>query len=508
MIDHDVLGDVNLLEWSHELDRALLRLPFKPLQPTTDDGRALFLYKLAYSSKRKEAGLILLDCDACTAFYEGVSLRTLNRRTQMSTASNGSDDTHHLRHIVDAIHHALNPQTVLDTSLRTTIGLESTRFSSSLSINLRSRHDDAEKNFKTSFDLDPLDHASLSNLLSSHFVRPLLSLASVLAQSASHGQLDSLQKVEADLSKQQSISSDSMELLRRSALSHAGLPVKPLIPLVNGSAAQRALEREAQPSSAMSKPDPASDVNPASSAFDFAAVDDDLGDQDDLLLFGPPGCRLPPSSQSIRKSSKDLKQEARSSSPVHRLSSDNDNDGDVTLTAPPAKAEGRISSDDYSPQKRVSTRNKDEIVDTHASDDELDSTSEEESLPMHVASDAEVVPKPATSRSNKAASSMTNAPNDASASTQHMNGPQPTKLASQLPSKRMPYVTTPPPPSTFTLSASQVTPSTRDAEREEQRRRREEIARIKRGPSTQSTQGSTTSKASVGASSARKRSRF
>lgn len=87
MVDNDDIGDVNLLEWSYELDRALLRLPFQPLQPTTDDGRGFFLYKLAYTSTRKKAGLLLLDCNACTAFYEGVSLRTLDRRTQTDTAS-------------------------------------------------------------------------------------------------------------------------------------------------------------------------------------------------------------------------------------------------------------------------------------------------------------------------------------------------------------------------------------------------------------------------------------
>ncbi len=84
MADSDV-GDINLLEWSHELDRCLLQLPFRPLESTQDKGSAVFLYKLAHSTSRKELGLLLLDCDTCSAYYEGLTLRTLDRRTQLGS---------------------------------------------------------------------------------------------------------------------------------------------------------------------------------------------------------------------------------------------------------------------------------------------------------------------------------------------------------------------------------------------------------------------------------------
>ncbi|CBQ68252.1 conserved hypothetical protein (N-terminal fragment), partial [Sporisorium reilianum SRZ2] len=226
MSDHSDLGELNLLEWSQHLNRALLRLPFRPLLRSLDREPACFLYKLAFSSSRKQVGLLLLDCDACHAFYEGVSLRTLDRRTQLHAASR-SDDAAHLASIVAAIRHALDPRTSLDASLNTTIGLESTRFSCSLSVSVKSKRDDAvDSDFKTTFDLDPLDHASSANMVSAHFVRPLLHLANVLARSASSQQLDHVQQA-----SDPDLSNDSLELLRRSALVHAHLPLEPIHPL-------------------------------------------------------------------------------------------------------------------------------------------------------------------------------------------------------------------------------------------------------------------------------------
>ncbi|UTT89467.1 hypothetical protein NDA17_006839 [Ustilago hordei] len=516
MVENNDIGDVNLLEWSHELDRALLQLPFKPLQSTTDDGRALFLYKLAYSTKHKEAGLLLLDCDACTAFYEGVSLRTLHRRTRLGTALNGSDDASHLCAIVTVIHRSINAQKELDASLRTTIALESTRFSSSLSISVKSRHDVLENNFKCSFDLDPLDHASLSNMLSSHFVRPLLGLAAVLARSASMAQLDSIQQIKSNSSDKQSTSSDSLELIRRSALSHAGLPVKLLHPLSSGTSGGSTSRGEGFTSSAKTKHMPLPGTR--SSTFnDDACNDDHLDDDTHLLLFGPPGCRLPDTSPIARGASAKIKQEVPSSSPMYPPSSDNDDDADITLTAPPASADNR---DSHTKTDSIHTRKTPaNIASTKPEEEEeqdSDTRSEEESLPMHNTSDAEVDPHQPSKIFKKGATldaipqltipQLTIPQLTIPQHTMKHNRPQSNSKARQPQSQTM-LDTTPPPP-TLGSSASQITPSTREAEREEQIRRREQIASIKRGPSTQSTQASSTSKASIPSSSGRKRSRF
>lgn len=505
MVENDDIGHVNLLEWSHELDRALLQLPFKPLQSTTDDGRALFLYKLAYSTKRKEAGLLLLDCDACTAFYEGVSLRTLHRRTQLGTALNGSDDASHLCAIVTVIHRSIDAQKELDASLRTTIGLESTRFSSLLSISVKSRHDVLENNFKCSFDLDPLDHASLSNMLSSHFVRPLLGLAAVLARSASMAQLDSIQHIKSNSSDKQSTSSDSLELIRRSALSHAGLPVKLLHPLSSGTSGGSTSQGKGFTSSAKTKHMPLPGTR--SSTFnDDACNDDHLDDDTHLLLFGPPGCRLPDTSPIARGASAKIKQEVPSFSPMYPPSSDNDDDADITLTAPPASADNR---DSHTKTNSIHTgKTPANIASTKPEEEEQDSDtrSEEESLPMHNTSDAEVDPHQ-PSKIFKKGATLDGIPQHTIAQhTMKDNRPQSNSKARQPQSQTMLDKT--PPPSTLGSSASQITPSTREAEREEQIRRREQIASIKRGPSTQSTQASSTFKASIPSSSGRKRSRF
>ncbi|GAC99135.1 hypothetical protein PHSY_006734 [Pseudozyma hubeiensis SY62] len=486
MADDDV-GDVDLLEWSHELDRSHLRFAFRPLRSTVDRERsAPFLYKLARSSKRKQVGFLLLDCDACTAFYEGVSLRTLDRRTRLGQPQDGASDLDadevRLAAITKAIHHALDPHRALDTTLKTSIGLESTRFSSSLSISVKSRNDASDCDLKTSFDLDPLDHAALANVLSSHFVRPLLRLAAVLSRSASQQQLDGIQQ-KNDSALSATISGDSLELLRRAALTQAHLPIGPLQPLlIHGQDNQGV---QSSPSRA-----------PSISTSDES--DDDL--TSDMLFFGPPGLKAPYPHNGIRQPLR------ATTSNEELLSSPSPNgdleDGDRTFTE-------RFHSQNGAYATSSNTTIDGTRGNTAAAvpeDDSSDTSEEEESLP--IASKAERTPS-----SRQPSSSPQRTDRQASAKHQILNEiTDVSKRKSDLDEPERSPEDTPPPPS-FAPTSSQTSPSRDSALRNEQRRRREQIAMIKRGQAKEESRPTPHSSASSGAASksastTRKRARF
>lgn len=499
MTESDV-GDASLLEWSHELDRKFLHLPFRPLQPTADVGQACFLYKLAYSNTNKEAGFLLLDCDACSAFYEGVSLRTLGRRTQMNAATSSSttatDELQQLSSIVDAIHHALRPDTALDSTLRTNIGLESTRFSSSLSIILKSKNDQVSRNLKTSFDLDPLDHAASSNLLSSHFVRPLLALATVLGTSATNEQLGYVQASHSASFIEKGVPFNALELLRRSSLASAGLDGKPS-PLIGRDTVSTLWPLAEQPSFRDSKSEyiyatPTRDD--ASSACQAEKVlltqqdvrwNSDLDEDDGLLFFGPSGCKRPKRQRNSASVPTQVKLESLSSSPNLVVE---DDDADTTLTAPPRNAATHAAR-----AVAIVPRN----------DDDTSDTSEEESLPL-LGSEADTKaakPKVPVLASSNSKSVKTRAKTEMSV---HPTTEKQTSSSAET------LELTPPPPS-FDITTSQLSPTKSKAVRDEQQRRREEIARIKRGDDTfpDSSAASTSTSASLRSNtSSRKRSRF
>ncbi|KAJ9473829.1 hypothetical protein PHBOTO_003896 [Pseudozyma hubeiensis] len=486
MADGDV-GDVDLLEWSHELDRSLLRFAFRPLRSTVDrEQSASFLYKLAHSSKRRQVGLLLLDCDACTAFYEGVSFRTLDRRTRLGQPQDGATllntDEARLAAITKAIHHALEPRRALDTTLKTSIGLESTRFSSSLSISVKSKDDASDCDLKTSFDLDPLDHAALANVLSSHFVRPLLRLAAVLARSASQQQLDSIQQ-RKNTESSATISGDSLELLRRAALIQGHLPIRPLQPLsIHGQ------DNRGVPSSPLRAP--------STSTSDES--DDDLTSE--MLFFGPPGLKAPDPHNGIRQLSRaTTSNEVLLSSP----SPDGDpEDGDRTLTE-------RFLSQNaaYATSPNTTTdRTKGNPAAAVQEDDSSDTSEEEESLP--IANKAEHIPS-----SRQPSSSPQRTDRQVSAERQVPNGVvDVSKRRSELDESERTPEDTPPPPS-FAPTSSQISPSRDSALRNEQRRRREQIAMIKRGQAKEDTPtaphlSASSGAASKSASTTRKRARF
>ncbi len=125
----------------------------------------------------------------------------------------------------------LDPNIARDPSLRRTVGLESTRFSCSLSISSKPRDDAASGTIKTTFDLDPLDHAAVSNLVSSHFVRPLLGLAAILARTASSSQIEAIEDKHAPGPSVGSLAKGSLELIRRSSLTRANIPMHHYYPL-------------------------------------------------------------------------------------------------------------------------------------------------------------------------------------------------------------------------------------------------------------------------------------
>ncbi|CDR99639.1 uncharacterized protein SPSC_05001 [Sporisorium scitamineum] len=482
MADDD-LGELNLLEWSQDLNRALLRLPFRPLRSSIDE-QACFLYKLAFASSRKEVGLLLLDCDACAVFYEGVSLRTLDRRTQLhqthTKAESRFDDAAHLAHITTAIHHALDPCTASDTSLKTTIGLESTRFSSSLSISIKSKDDAIDRNFKTSFDLDPLDHASLSNMISTHFIRPLLHLAHVFARSASQQQLDSIAQQQASFA---ATSSDSLELLRRSALVNARLPLEPLYPLParghdGGGPISLATTTEtfpAQPSTATN------------------GLDDDDDSDAEMDFFGPPGVKPPLREPAVHVSSHSKAgQQQTLSSPSPTPSADSE-DGDRTLTAPLASTTEADAANfaQGSPSSLARTNGP-----IHSAQEENDSdTSEEESLPL--------APTPPSFKDDAHVKQPPSFPLPAESNADAKRSkPRASPAFGKTDRLYKTPESTPPPPS-FVPSLSQISPSSSNLARHEQQRRRQQIASIKRGSMRDSANASAKTAAPT-----RKRSRF
>ncbi|SPO28269.1 uncharacterized protein UTRI_04665_B [Ustilago trichophora] len=519
-IDH-----VDLLDWSHQLDRRLLQLPFRSLHTTTSNAGAgagagagtgaVFLYKLAHSSARNQLGFLLLDCDTCTAFYEGVSLRTLNRRTQIATSSNAmhldSYDSHNLSRltaIVDAIHHALDPNTALNSTLKTNVGLETTRFSSSLSISIKSTNDQDPLNFKTAFDLDPLDHASLSNMLSSHFVRPLLSLAAAFASSATSSFLDNMPPHNV-------ATHDSLELVRRSALIQAGLPVEllcsrskfntdnpshtpnPHSPCHNLECARPATSAShanMQPSSSLDR-----EIKSASSGA--ALWLENLDDHSDLLFFGPPGHTLPQTKRSAAYIKPKSNKESRPSSPILKQSSD---DGNTTLTARLTSAIARPAH--HTAATPVDGNNHGQAHPTATNYHEHSDTSQEESLPVLGSS----IPNLNRSSSVAAQSHFSKDVARHERAPQSDTSPESkdTKLLSSLRQKTP--ALTPPPPS-FDPTASQISPSRADAVRDEQQRRCQEIARIKRGANAapaSSTSSVATSASATTAAPSCKRSRF
>ncbi|TKY89781.1 hypothetical protein EX895_001078 [Sporisorium graminicola] len=500
MSDDWDIGDLNLLEWSQDLNRALLGLPFRLLR-SIDQESACFLYKLVFSSSRKEAGLLLLDCDACNASYEGVSLRTLDRRTQVfSKAASRSDDAAHLGDIIAAIHHALDPRTAFDSSLKTTIGLESTRFSSSLSISVKSKRDDdvVDCGLKTSFDLDPLDHASSANMISAHFIRPLLHLADVFARCASQQQLDRIHQQPVSGSSP-AASSDSLELLRRSALVNAKLAVGPLHPLSPRNQDGNKGDNGTDGNNDNTGNDMISSVTTIAALR--SAATSDLDDDADMLFFGPPPGLKPPLRQSrtARIASSQVMQGKSLSSPSRTLSAGSE-DGDRTLTAPlgSAAAASTCANPAHASPSSVPRRNASTLNTQEGSDSDPDSdsdTSEEDSLPFLTST-----PSKEDSRTNQTLSSPVPA-------VEHIQTRA--SRASHRTAPKTPEPTLPPP--SFVPTSSQISPSSSNAARDEQKRRREHIASIKRGnadPSLRSTSTNSPNKAAKPVVSTRKRARF
>lgn len=463
MVEGNV-GDVNLVEWSHELDRCLLRFAFRPLCASVEkEQSAHFLYKLAYSPLRKEVGLLLLDSDACTAFYEGISLRTLERRTRIhqpqEDVATSTDDAARLAHLIDAIHHALDPTSALDTALKISIGIESNRFSSSLSISVKSKSDDIRRELKTSFDLDPLDHAALATLLSTHFVRPLLALAAVLSHSATQHQLDSIHQ-HVNLELHPHLFSDSLELLRRSALANAGLPIGSLQLLSTHAHAHNAKPAIPTPSSSM--------MNVS------ASVESDDDRDTEMLFFGPPGLQSPhlwPSSRNGMHKNLDGQQQPASPGLSQELNSD---EGDRTLTAPRASAsrahttnsEHALSPPRLQPQRQSPAAAVNE-------DDDSDTSEEQESLLVFGAVQRDSSWSSSSLQQQQPSPPISKAEQDQLGTTRGIFDPN---LAD---SQTKPEIT--PPPASLAPSCSQTSPSRNKALREEQQRRREQIARIKRG---------------------------
>ncbi|KAF6767281.1 hypothetical protein PSEUBRA_003727 [Kalmanozyma brasiliensis GHG001] len=485
------LGDVNLLEWSHELDRTLLSHAFRPLRSSMDDRDAYFLYKLAFSTSRKEIGFLLLDCDACNAFYEGMSFRTLDRRTKIEFASattSDSSDAARLVQIVAVIHHALDPRTALDSNLKTTIGIETTRFSSSLSISVKSEPDPA-RNLKTSFDLDPLDHTSSSNMISAQFIRPLLSLAEVLARSASQQQLAHIQQHKTSHSTT-TISNDSLELLRRSALATAGIAAKSFRPLCTHQSDQTAQSSTPVADDHLLVPLPA-----------FAGLED-KGDLSDMIFFGPTGLKPPERLHSVSRSAHaEYNEHQRPSPPV--ISSDFDTEeADRTLTQSIAEPTSHGVRDRASTPVFEEARQKVSLDNAGESNDS-DTSEEDESLPL--------------TRSNKrdddsqlpatAPSPLDEKPASPQQGSHPVSTTSSTKAAADMTAKYHPS------PSPTVPQIPQSSATSQYSEREEQQRRRLEIARIKRGASDQKAPLSSSSASSNGAgakpnATSRKRARF
>ncbi|SPO28787.1 uncharacterized protein UTRI_04665 [Ustilago trichophora] len=511
--------DVNLLEWSYELDRGFLKLPFRPLRSSTSDPASTFLYKLAHSSARNQLGFLLLDCDACTAFYEGISLRTANRRTQLAAAAavattttaaassttahlDSDENSPRLKAIVAAIHHALDPHTARNPSLKTKIDLETTRFSSSLSISVKSTNDQDERIFKTTFDLDPLDHASLSDLLSLHFVRPLLSLAAAFATNATSSFL-------GNTTSHNLITSDLLELLRRSALTQAGLPISTQFDADNPSQttdldSPRSKYERARPIASPThtknpKPFPL-DFEIGSASSDEAFRLDSLDDHSDLLFFGPPGCFLPQTKHKAVYVDPNSNKRTKSTSPVPEQSSD---DGDTTLTA---RLDSSVRPAYHASATLVDDNNNGQAPSTIGDQQHDSDTSEEESLPVLGSSIASMHPS-----SFVAAQSHLSKDVDRPERASETDISPESKGNKLLPSLRQTSPTLTPPPPSFNPTASQISPSRANAARDEQLRRRQEIARIKRGanaPPASSTSSVATSASARTAAPSRKRSRF
>ena len=177
--------DPSPLEWSAELDSALLRIPFRPLPAPSSSSSGSgnnqqssaslpHLYKLIRSQNRSELGLLILDPISCSIYYEGLSHRTLQRRV-IQQQQHPLETKDEQESIYTALRQSL--QIDLPSTLRRTVRVEQSRFSCSLSLVVKHAVDADQYRFQITFDLDPLDHAAASRVLSSHFTVPLFRLA-------------------------------------------------------------------------------------------------------------------------------------------------------------------------------------------------------------------------------------------------------------------------------------------------------------------------------------------
>ncbi|ETS64269.1 hypothetical protein PaG_01516 [Moesziomyces aphidis] len=485
-------GHVDLLEWSQELDHFLLQLPFRPLRIA----QSVVLYKLAYSTRHSQLGLLVLDCDTCAAYYEGVSLRTLERRSHLGSPPSSSSDPNPNARLADlaaAIHDALDATL---SGLQATIELECTRFSCSVAIQAAAGSASSARQLKTSFDLDPLSHAAHATLLSTHLVRPLLSLAAAIAHAPSQDQVTSIAS-EHNRAIQRMISARSLKLIQATALAHAGKPSQLLQLQADGDEDDlvQDVDRPAA-SSKRIKNDPTAHHG--------------LDGHHDMLFFGPPGFKPPRSPDGVHDHARASKHER--DAPFSSDAQSHEDDGDVTLSATdivrPTAAQRPRRQPSSSPSNAVVAAGSIPRIKTErpmeASDS--DTSQEEESLPVKRPLLARASPAPPSSSDQaQLAAPITSERGDIDVNARETRTEEDQEIL---------------PPATPSASAFAPTPSqsvspTRNAARDEQLRRRQQIANIKRGnedpasaASDPAAQSTTTRLGAKQPQSSRKRSRF
>lgn len=455
---------VDILEWSQELDRFLLQLPFRPLRTT----QSVVLYKLAYSTTHSQLGLLLVDCDTCSAYYEGVSLRTLERRSHLDSSPSSSTDTEHARlaRLAAAIHDALDATT---SGSQASVDLETTRFSCSLATQTNVANASSARQLKTSFDLDPLNHAAHTALLSAHLVRPLLSLAAAIARAPTQDQLASIAS-EHNRAVQSMTSARSLQLIQATALSHAGHSPQLLQftnhPPTYADEHDRVVQDVGPPSSSS---------NPAKSE---SALHGSLDGHRDMVFFGPPGFKPPRSSHNddIHDSS-----HANGHGRDLAISSDaesNDEDGDVTLSATDivrlTAAQQPERQPSLSPSNAVAAAASILRIKTEPANEASDSdtSQEEESLPVK----RPLIPRASPAPPSISDQAQSTVPVALESGDIDVNARDTRTKEDQ---EVLPPAT--PSASAFAPTPSQIVSPARNAARNEQLRRRQQIANIKRG---------------------------
>ncbi|KAI3481016.1 hypothetical protein L1887_56842 [Cichorium endivia] len=320
-----------------------LQLPFRPLRIA----QSVVLYKLAYSTRHSQLGLLVLDCDTCAAYYEGVSLRTLERRSHLGSPPSSSTDPNPNARLADlaaAIHDALD---ATSSGLQATIELECTRFSCSIAIQAAAGSASSARQLKTSFDLDPLSHAAHATLLSTHLVRPLLFLS----------------RSNRTCAKPRSTT----------ALAHAGKPSQLLQLQADGD-----------------EDDLVQDVDrPAASSKRIKndlTAHHGLDGHHDMLFFGPPGFKPPRSPDGVHDHARASKHER--DAPFSSDAQSHEDDGDVTLSATdivrPTAAQRPRRQPSSSPSNAVVAAESIPRIKTERANEASDSdtSQEEESLPV------------------------------------------------------------------------------------------------------------------------------